>query len=158
MDRFPEVGSDPFSLAGIDAERAAERIDAWRSGAMARLGELPDVVSPALRERFAELLGAAGVQVDAGPYRVAAFPTASGLAPRLLWRAALVDMLSDIWDVMGEPEFDMEECNYLTHLLTPPSRDGAHACSLCLADAPPASKGASHLHFEVCAVQRAWRS
>jgi hypothetical protein len=46
------------------------------------------------------------------------------------WRAAVLDLLSDIWDVFDEPDLDLAECTAIEELLWPPElRD---RCSYCL--------------------------
>jgi hypothetical protein len=50
----------------------------------------------------------------------------------LQWRAGLVDYLSDVWDVIGEPSLSLDECNALTRFLFP--LDAKSMCWFCLAD------------------------
>ncbi|HTL58537.1 MAG TPA: hypothetical protein VL361_22810 [Candidatus Limnocylindrales bacterium] len=76
------------------------------------------------------------------PYNIAPFPIAaleqaqqgsSDLATHVLrWRAAVIDCLSDIWDVIGEPLLDLNECCALGLFLNP--ADTARLCSFCLAE------------------------
>ena len=78
---------------------------------------------------------------EQSPYNIAPFPIAAlehaqqgslDLATQvLLWRAAVIDYLSDIWDVIGEPLLDMDECWALGLFLNP--ADKARLCPFCLA-------------------------
>jgi len=76
------------------------------------------------------------------PYNVSAFPasaleassvSAVELTLELLrWRAGMHDYLDDIWDVIGEPELDWEECNAIREFLRPIA--GEQVCRLCLTE------------------------
>ena len=48
----------------------------------------------------------------------------------LRWRAGLLDYLSDVWDVMGEPALGLDECNAVTRFFEP--IDAPSVCSFCL--------------------------
>jgi len=76
--------------------------------------------------------------VTRSPYNICAFPLDALSVPRntlesvldvLRWRAGLVDYLADVWDVIGEPELDMDECSGLAEFLTPVTES---VCSYCL--------------------------
>lgn len=50
------------------------------------------------------------------------------------WRAGFHDYLSDVWDVIGAPELELDECNALLAYLRPV---GPARCGLCLEHFPP---------------------
>jgi hypothetical protein len=76
------------------------------------------------------------------PYSLACFPDAVPTeAPAsawqivrdaLRWRAGIVDYLSDVWDVMGEPSLDMDECTAIGLFLRCAFREPI--CHLCLTE------------------------
>ena len=102
-------------------------------------------LTPRARQALALLLAAewpAGMTGYAAqsPYSIAPFPTAA-LRPDgqngvervkeiLHWRGAVVDYLSDVWDVVGKPHLDMEECSAIGRLFEPES--GEELCPFCL--------------------------
>ncbi len=59
-------------------------------------------------------------------------------AALLHWRAGLLDWVADVWDVIGEPALDLDECRALERLLTPPLHG---ACRWCLTAHAPAPGG-----------------
>lgn len=71
------------------------------------------------------------------PYNVQAFPeeeivtggVQSAMAI-LRWRAGFVDYLSDVWDVMGEPALDLDECELVQRFLFSSSPESL--CMFCL--------------------------
>src|SRR5438270_3365436 len=50
----------------------------------------------------------------------------------LRWRAAVVDYLGDIWDVMGDPFLDFNECGAIGQFLYPAC--AKNVCSFCLTE------------------------
>jgi hypothetical protein len=52
----------------------------------------------------------------------------------LRWRAQFCDYLNDVWDVIGAPELELDECNALLTYLRP---TGPDRCGLCLERFPP---------------------
>jgi hypothetical protein len=74
------------------------------------------------------------------PYNISPFPTAAlqnsedSLKDRMLeilyWRAAVIDYLGDVWDVLGDPELNVEECLSIERLFRPESPDPL--CPFCL--------------------------
>jgi hypothetical protein len=76
-------------------------------------------------------------------FRDRALPSLAGdprmvYAALLHWRAALLDWVADVWDVIGEPALDVFECRELERLLQPRLRG---ACMWCLTVHPPAPAG-----------------
>ena len=79
------------------------------------------------------------------PYNIRAFPGTALEAvshPKvdlvlevLRWRAGVADYLSDVWDVMGEPELELDECLAISRFLDPAS--GARICRVCLTEFAP---------------------
>jgi hypothetical protein len=55
----------------------------------------------------------------------------------LRWRAAVSDCLSDIWDVIGDPYLDLDECMTIGQFLQPPVPK--KICDYCLTEFPPES-------------------
>ena len=68
----------------------------------------------------------------------------------LVWRSRLVDFLSDVWDVMGTPLLEMEECEWvIREVLTPAG--AVDRCVNCLLPVPPGN--AERSHFDQCIVR-----
>lgn len=137
--RFPPVSwsSDESVLPAIEAWRAAFVI--WvGSGA----------ISDALANVLLELLGERRTATfERYPYPLSRYPRIASVEGVMLWRAGVVDFLSDIWDTIGEADFTIEECRRVSELLTP----SAGVCPLCL-------EAQGNGHFDHCPVQHAWRS
>ena len=72
------------------------------------------------------------------------------------WRAHVVDFLADVWDTVGKPLFDMEECGYATdELLMPSPAPGIRFCPDCLERFPePDTNGRLREHYGSCPVRR----
>jgi len=159
LERFPAMPDAPLSRdeAEPSASRARAAVEAWRAAWTAWLeGPRDDGISEAMAVLLLELLGARESEgFRAYRYRLSRFPTSGSLREVLLWRAGLVDMLSDVWDRIGEAAFGFEECQRVSALLVPAGADAPRICALCLGAEPPPS---SALHYEACEVQRAWRA
>jgi hypothetical protein len=130
---------------------------------------------PALSQNLVHLLlWAFGEQplknLDSRPYKLQGFPPdlrmldqgavmtrwrmVENLQAVLLWRARLVDFLADVWDTLGTPLFDMEECRQATDLFMPGDFTGTDYCPLCLQMYPVANREEeAHQHYERCPVQ-----
>ena len=50
----------------------------------------------------------------------------------LHWRAAVVNYLTDVWDVLGKPELEMGECVAIGMFLRPARLEGR--CIFCLTE------------------------
>jgi len=133
------------------------QIRAWRAAVLALVHRpLPDVVADneALSEPVREWLGQllAGEWPDEvrrwalqSPYHLTPFPTgvlepaaAASLDSALgvlRWRAGVEDFLSDIWDVIGEPLLDLDECNAIGAFFRPITQE--RICGFCLTEFPP---------------------
>ena len=82
------------------------------------------------------------------PYNWIAFPEHALEAGRgaivdavlevLRWRADMVDCLSDMWNVFGDPELDIEECTAIGQFLDPQATGASRVCELCLTEFEPA--------------------
>ena len=87
------------------------------------------------------------------PFPMESLANQANVEPILMWRARLVDFLSDVWDTFGMSEFTPTECGVAEKLLMP--EDSTNRCPLCLlswaSDAP-------HRHYDHCPVQLRWRS
>jgi hypothetical protein len=88
------------------------------------------------------------------PYNIFPFPDVTHFAKKfgldkaksiviniLKWRASLVDMLSDMWDVIGEPTLDLDKCRFIENLI-PRNIEGR--CIFCLAKFEDATNHESH--------------
>ena len=149
-------------FAVTDTELAAavlERIAGWRKSLAAALRTgAPPGISEAMRDLLLELLGVREpLTLGHYPYRLSAFPRPSNdpvqnLRNILLWRARIVDFLSDIWDTLGAPTFDLDECTETARAFEPEDMS-PDRCYLCLDSVP---EGAGAGHFDKCPVQAAW--
>lgn len=156
--RFPSVPPNPFwSSDEAVAIEVLSHADAFVAGLAAR--PWAESLSPRLAEVFGELVGTSdGTSFASLPYRLVRYPDRSKrrgspgeqLRDVLLWRAGVVDFLSDAWDTLGDAGFEVGECQRLAALLTPEGKEGNEYCPLCLG---PQTKA----HYDACAVQRAWR-
>jgi hypothetical protein len=79
-------------------------------------------------------LYAATSPYNIGPFAEQALATEGDASAHVLevlrWRAAVVDYLSDVWDVLGEPDLDIKECNAMGEFLWPV--DSRTLCIFCL--------------------------
>lgn len=75
----------------------------------------------------------------------------------MLWRSFIVDLLTDIWDTVGDPLFDLHECGYVVELLFMPLPvPGRIFCPDCLQHFPiPEGSAGFREHYAVCLVHRA---
>jgi hypothetical protein len=133
------------------------QIRSWRSRVLAFLGQLVLNTAPEAAGLSGRAIRALGTFLAANwppettqyaaqsPYNISAFP-ASALESHdrpvldilfdvLRWRAGAVDYLGDIWDVIGEPDLELFECNALAQFLSPVSDE--RMCRLCLTEFPP---------------------
>jgi len=164
-NQFPEVPRNPFWSGDQEgSRRALAAIERWRTSFAGWLGgsERDDGISEALATPLLELMRALpGETYLQYPYRLERFPelsTADGGDPAealrrvLLWRAGVVDFLSDVWDTLGATDIGVEECQRISSLLTPVGMErSSNLCPLCLAEQ-------QERHFDACAVQASWRS
>jgi len=106
--------------------------------------------SPALTERARDhLILLLDTQWDAATtqwardssYNIAPFPVVpswevddpmAAVMEVLLWRAAVADYLSDVWDVLGRPALEFEECGVMGALVQPIRMEGR--CVFCLSE------------------------
>ena len=151
---FPVVPREPFwSSDEAAAEAAVLAIERWRVEFASWLThERDDAISKSLATLLLEVLGDMPTSsFERYSHHLSRYPTsAASLRAILLWRAGLVDFLSDVWDTMGDADFGIEECARASALLTPPPPDAHPRCPLCLGQQ-------GDRHFEACAVQLAWR-
>jgi hypothetical protein len=174
---FPAVSGRLLGEAPSYAEIAAflERAEAWRAAAcqwLAALGpEAPisEKMRKVLRAALRDPEVPAGALAGARVYRVEPFPPLPrglGQPPAgadyagarrylldiLVWRSRLVDFLSDVWDVMGPPLLEMEECEWaIRELLTASSK--IQLCLDCLQPMP--TPDFEQRHFADCVVRMA---
>ena len=88
-------------------------------------------------ERAIAALGA-----DSAPERVQAV---------LLWRAQIADFLADVWDTIGPPLFDMEECAVAENLFLVELHHHGTYCPTCLT--PHAGANGDGAHRASCPVR-----
>ncbi len=144
-------------LPDAAAEGYLNDIRAWRLAVLefvARPGTGPQSDPDGLSERARKALvtflaeswsEATSLWAAQSPYNVSAFPisgleadkmsTVDSILKILRWRAGLEDCLSDIWDVIGEPALDLDECDAIGQFLRPASE--AKLCCLCLNEYAP---------------------
>lgn len=71
----------------------------------------------------------------------------------LVWRSQLVHYLSDVWDVIGPPAFEMKECEFVIQaLLHPEKQPGVKLCIDCL-EPQPTNKNLQMAHYDKCVVR-----
>lgn len=75
----------------------------------------------------------------------------------MLWRAYIVDFLSDVWNTAGEPLFELRECSYAIDCIFMPSPvPGYRFCPDCLDRFPvPDTNGSFKAHYAACPVRGA---
>jgi hypothetical protein len=151
-----------------------ERVRTWREAARAWLGSAAAVEAPItdemrriLRAALGDPAAPAGALGAARTYRVGPFPAAAppAVAERtngdckdarrylldvMVWRSRLVDFLSDVWDVIGAPLLDMDECEWVIRELLMP-RSPARLCINCLQPMP--SPDFERRHYDACVVR-----
>ncbi len=170
---FPAL---PAALAGATRDSpalAAEialflgRVEAWRQGVLHWIGE-PNLQAnrdvDGLTHRACQALATflqtawslnMWMYAEQSPYNIAHFPIREDTEEAakdpvhdlLCWRAAVVDYLSDIWDVLGEPELTTDECSAMHAFLRPTPSNGL--CDLCLRSLPEARR---HTDRHTCPV------
>lgn len=137
--RFP--APPPGGARASEAEAAAfvgavlgwrERIEqALRTG---RAGLPPALTDRAAAFMLAALSSGEGSVHCGAAYVVRAFPapvTADrrSLDALLRWRVGLADYLADVWDVIGEPAYELDECQAMGGFLRPVDADArCHSC------------------------------
>jgi hypothetical protein len=140
---------------GAAAARYLDEIRAWRLGVIEFLADTWDErnlqtkkwsprARSALRFFLAWDWSEEGERwAAAAPYNLSAFPVRlleaggedalEGVREVFRWRAAVLDLLSDIWDVFDEPDLDVAECTAIEELLWPLElRDRCEYCLLKL--------------------------
>jgi hypothetical protein len=136
---------------GTTAETAAaaflDSVEAWRAATLTQLTQRSagDHLSPSMVRLLRHVLDADPGAADPLPPRLGRFPDlarpgTSALADAravLLWRAALVDFLADVWDVIGTPAYDLPDCAAAERRLLPHTTDGHDTderdiCRICL--------------------------
>ena len=150
----------------IDVRRWRDETVAWLESSQ------NDRVSEELTEFLLWTLGAAPrPQYKIGPYVVTVFPedaaepdsdraarraqsatTSREVEHVLLWRAQVVDFLTDVWDTIGPSLFEMEECDAATALFMPAGEVPAEYCDYCLE--PYADAAGRVEHEQVCPIRR----
>ena len=151
-----------------------ERVRTWREAARAWLVSAAAVDAPItdemrriLRVALGDSDARGGALAAARTYRVGPFPAGAPpavtgqtngdckdarryLLEVMVWRSRLVDFLSDVWDVIGPPLLDMDECEWvIRELLTPPSP--VRLCIKCLQLMP--SPEFERRHYDTCVVR-----
>jgi hypothetical protein len=82
-------------------------------------------------------------------------PTVDAVLDVLRWRAGVLDMLSDIYDVIGESDLDLRECVAIGQFLRP--RSDEQICDLCLtAFAPDQLHPDQHRCLLISHVRAKW--
>ena len=105
------------------------------------------------------------------PYRLTVFPNAHSIMTKevdmmnlfrkedilviLVWRARIIDFLADVWDTIGSPLFEMEECSHATELFLPEACEGVNYCAFCLQNCPISGHSKESIsHYERCPIQQ----
>jgi len=141
----------PF-LPDVAAEYLTE-IQRWRDDVMASVTAGDPIIdrienlTPRARSRLRTLLDtkwdvrtrgwAATSNYDLNPYPVARplsqiFEPMKAVLEVLHWRAAVVNYLTDVWDVLGKPELEMGECAAIGEFMRPARLAGR--CVYCLTE------------------------
>ena len=173
---FPEAPRTLWGSGAVcgDARRFLEQVREWRTLIVPWL-ESPaayERMSPGLIRFLVRVLGASPEQQESVlPYLIYPFPidlsaissvacTQGDLIRQwgldiMLWRACIVDFLSDIWDTVGEPLFDLRECGYAVDCLFMPSPVPGHVfCPDCLERFSfPDVSGSFRGHYAICPVR-----
>jgi hypothetical protein len=142
--RFPRASAalyartDPAGAARFvgDADAWARAVGLWLEG--------PAPVSDKLKALLEQLLrGGAPKGADFRPYGLVPFPRGGSPVERAVsvvrWRAAVVSFLSDIWDVIGEPLFELDDCQLALEVFMPVGPKGSY-CTSCLLDVAEAGR------------------
>jgi hypothetical protein len=144
--RFPVPSRALYEKS--DAAGAAELLrqaDAWTVAVLAWLrGPETVAVSDPLRALLEQLLrGEKATVATPASYGLSAYPRSGDPRVRavavLAWRSAVVSFLSDVWDVIGEPLFDLDECQKALEAFAPEGPAGGR-CSACLLEVEPARR------------------
>ncbi|HZU99011.1 MAG TPA: hypothetical protein VFF73_20045 [Planctomycetota bacterium] len=155
--RFPVPSGSLYEKRDADrAEELLRRTEEWRVSALAWLRSPESVaVSDELRAFLEHLLrGEKPATVVPASYGLTPYPAGGTALERavsvLRWRSAVTSFLSDVWDVIGEPLFDLEECQKALEAFAPEGPAGAR-CAACLLEVE-ASKRLEHAR--VCPLRR----
>lgn len=166
---FPAPWSNSESAhQTADAIGFLSEVRRWRREAVAWLeSSRDDRISGELAAFLLWTLGAAPPpRGKVGPYSVSALPEAAlasawntaaesttrNVEAVLVWRAGVVDYLSDVWDTIGPSLFDMEECGVATDLFMPRGLGFDGHCWWCLQPYSWTSGRADHR--PVCPIER----
>ena len=139
-------------LPAVAAEYLAE-IQRWRDDVVAAVGagdpaiDCVENLTTRARSRLRALLDtrwdartrgwAATSNYDLNPFPAARPPSQvyepmKAVMEVLHWRAAIVNYLTDVWDVLGKPELDMGECAAIGEFMRPARLAGR--CVYCLSE------------------------
>ena len=158
--RFPKppFRIDSSCLDLLPEEHAAssylDQIRSWRSAVLAfieksggklapELGNLTERAQTALATFLAsDWTPEMTAYAARSPYNISAFPasalqavsnpTMESVSEVLRWRAGVVDYLSDVYDVIGEPLLDLDECIAMNQFLRPAGNE--KLCLFCLTE------------------------
>src|SRR5690606_21916479 len=112
----------------------------------------PTALSPALRGLLLALLEQRGdprAGLRSLPRPAVADPTPGSAAAALICRRSVLDYLAAVWDVIGEPRFEHDECAAATEALRPAA--AADRCLGCLLRLAPAERAD---HWHVCPARQ----
>ncbi|MDB4994665.1 MAG: hypothetical protein JWM74_2097 [Myxococcaceae bacterium] len=168
--RFPAIPSDVFSMDDPDLALAILReILAWRDELRRWLPNAPGITAGLVTILWNVTAMDPNMPVPASPYGLRTFPDVTLVAASavdelravLLWRASVVDLLSDVWDVI-DASFGPEECALAEAAFSPADFSYERQCGYCFEELT-ADDLTRHRHVERCVVQhvrtgaRRWR-
>ncbi len=142
-----------FQADAAGAARFLLEAGEWSIALRAWLQGAPAEVPTALRAVILGLLdGQSDVQGRLSPFPRAAVavPSPQSAVALLEWRFRLVTYFGDVWDVIGEPRFDLGECQAVLAVLSP--ADAAQRCACCLM---PLREADRRDHWRTCPPLRA---
>ena len=156
--RFPKppfrIDPSPVDLLPQAVSSYLDQVRSWRQAVVEFIGGSSGKPAPetdGLTERAQKALATfladrwtEGMTdyVSQSPYNISPFPASAlegasnppmeSVFEILQWRAAVVDYLSDVWDVIGDPFLDIDECGAIDKFLRPVSK--VRLCSFCLTE------------------------
>lgn len=157
--RFPSPGANLWTKSDpAHAARFLYEVGEWNLAVRDWL-EGPDstALSTGLKEFLLQILvGEMPATPGLRTYGITPFPglaiserTPEGAVRILNWRSRVVDFLSDVWDVIGDPLFELAECKIALELFRP---EATGLCNLCLLPVEPMSRGD---HWRTCPARTA---
>jgi hypothetical protein len=149
--RFPAPPPGGATASDEQVGTFVDAVLAWRDAVEHAIrherASLPDRLTDRAAALMLELLHREDRDpITDSPYLIRPFPasvarTRWSYYDLMRWRVGFADMVSDIWDVVGEPAYDMKECAVLETFLHPV--DIEQRCHSCLEVFPAARRHCS---------------